>query len=53
MKLSLVLVASVIHIGFLGVAFAHIPKELCHKFSAKSKKCIFIGYTDFCKAYQL
>jgi hypothetical protein len=47
MKLSLVL-ASVIHIGFLGVAFAHIPK-----FSAKSKKCIFIGYSDFCKAYQL
>jgi hypothetical protein len=52
MKLSLVL-ASVIHIGFLDVAFAHIPKELRHKLSAKSKKCIFIGYSDFCKAYQL
>lgn len=53
MKLSLVL-ASVVHIGFLGVAFAHIPKELRHKFSANCNKCIFfIGYSDFCKAYQL
>jgi hypothetical protein len=35
---------------FLGVAFAHISKDLHHKFSIERKK---VCYNDHCKAYCL
>jgi len=45
---------NVVHIRVFGYfAFTHIPKEVCHNFFAKSKKCVFISYNDHCKAYRL
>ncbi len=47
--------ANAIHIRVFGcVAFAHIPKEICHSFFAKSKKCVFTSYINhYNKAYYL
>jgi hypothetical protein len=44
-----------IHIRVFGcVAFAHIRKEICHKFFSKSEKCIFTSYNNhYNKAYYL
>jgi hypothetical protein len=47
--------ANAIHIIVFGcVAFAHIPKEICHKFFHKSKNCVFTSYINhYNKAYHL
>ncbi|CAK9226276.1 unnamed protein product [Sphagnum troendelagicum] len=44
-----------IHIRVFGyVAFAHIPKKICHKFFAKSKKYVFTSYSNhYNKTYYL
>lgn len=34
-------------------AYAHVQKEGQSKFSAKSEKCIFVGYADTQKGYRL
>ena len=35
------------------LAYVHVSKELRKKLDAKSKSCIFIGYSDSSKAYRL
>ncbi|RWS00242.1 Retrovirus-related Pol polyprotein from transposon TNT 1-94-like protein, partial [Dinothrombium tinctorium] len=45
---------SVSHLRTFGCeAFAHIPKQMRTKFEAKSKRMIFVGYTDTTKAFRL
>ena len=35
------------------VAYAHVPDQLRNKLDSKGEKCIFVGYTDESKAYNL
>jgi hypothetical protein len=45
---------NVAHLRTFGcIAYAHIPSELRKKLDDKSEKCIFIGYSETCKAYRL
>ena len=42
------------HVRIFGcVAYAHVPYKLRQKLDNKSKKCIFLGYSDQSKAYLL
>ena len=44
----------VAHLKVFGCdAYMHIPKELTKKFDSRSRKCIFVGYSLYRKAYRL
>ena len=45
---------SIKHLRFFGsTCYALIPKEQRNKLGARSRKCIFLGYSDTSKAYRL
>ena len=45
---------SVRHLRVFGsTCYALIPKEKINKLGARSRKCIFLGYEEYSKAYQL
>lgn len=45
---------NLVHIRIFGsIAYAHITKEFCKKFDAKSKRCILVGYQGDSKNYRL
>jgi len=42
------------HLKIFGsTCYMHIPKEKRRKLDNKSKRCIFVGYSDYAKAYRL
>jgi hypothetical protein len=45
---------SVSHLRVFGTdAYIHVPKELCKKWEPKSRKGLFMGYSDSSKAYRI